>query len=374
MKNRFTAEEAAAALGVSVGTLYAYVSRGLLRSEPVPGTRRHSYSAADVQRLKDRKEARRDPSKAAGRSLHFGGLPVLPSSLTLIRDGKLFYRGRDAVAWAEDATVEETAELLWDAPFPDEVPRGPLNTPLGAEILRLEADDPLAHDLRPEGVRRAGAAILRLAASHALVYPPNSDPIDRQFRHAWVTRGGDILRRALVLCADHELNVSAFTARCVASAGASPYAAVAGALCAFSGSKHGGHGVLVGALFDEVVQGRPAADALGARLRRGQPIPGFGHPLYPEGDPRARALLDALDPPKRVGRVIDAIAETAMKELDLLPNVDFALTAVARALKLPQDAPYLLFAVGRTVGWIAHAIEQYAADRMIRPRARYVGP
>jgi citrate synthase len=98
-------------------------------------------------------------------------------------------------------------------------------------------------------------------------------------------------------------------------------------------------------------------------------MPGFGHPLYPDGDPRAAALLDAFKVPEMLAR-LRAETNTAT---GLAPNIDFALVAMSRTLELPADAPFSLFAVGRMAGWHAHAIEQLQTGKLIRPRARYVG-
>jgi citrate synthase len=111
-------------------------------------------------------------------------------------------------------------------------------------------------------------------------------------------------------------------------------------------------------------------------LRRGETLPGFGHPLYPAGDPRAALLLrlaeDAGNAAER--QRIRALSKAVNELLHDYPNLDFGLTALARAFNLPDHAPLVLFALGRTVGWIAHALEQYATGRLIRPRARYIGP
>src|SRR5438270_5290786 len=110
-----TAHEAAQALGVSKATLYAYTSRGQLHSEAVSGrTRERRYYREDIERLRERKEARRDPAKAAARGLHWDS-PVLESGITLIQDGKLYYRGQDVLKLAQERTLEEVAELLWAA-------------------------------------------------------------------------------------------------------------------------------------------------------------------------------------------------------------------------------------------------------------------
>jgi citrate synthase len=336
-------------------------------------------------------------------------MPVLESAITLIDGGRLRYRGRDAVAWAQGATIEETAALLWDGEVPDAVPPVPMDwswripddgvraVPLPESLHMFLAaaavGDAGAYDLRPDAVRRTGARILRgLAAIAAGDPPPRHDvaldlaPVARMLR-GLCAHGADSMRMidtALSLCADHELNVSAFTARCIASAGATPYAAVGGALGALSGFKHGGQSALVRALFDEVHSGpglghgigRDARAVIRERLRAGNRPPGFGHPLYPDGDPRATALL-ALARAHRADHPwlarAEEVREAAAEMLNEAPNLDFGLVTLAGVLGMPAHGPFVLFAVGRTVGWIAHILEQYAVDRMIRPRARYVG-
>jgi citrate synthase len=179
-----------------------------------------------------------------------------------------------------------------------------------------------------------------------------------------------------VLAADHELNVSAFTARCAASAHASPYDVVSAAMATLKGSKHGGATERVSSLFRETETPRRARTVVASRLRRGELIPGFGHPLYPTGDPRAALLLRLAEGSGNTAewRLVRSLRTAGSELLHDLPNLDFALVAVARTYGLPERAPLLMFALGRTVGWIAHAIEQYAAGTLIRPRARYTGP
>src|SRR5262245_62397458 len=145
--HHLTAPQAADLLGVTRATLYAYASRGQLRSEAVPGQpRERRYSREDVQRLLDRKDARRDPAAAAARGLHWGG-PVLESGITLIHEGRLYYRGHDAVALAETASLEDAAALLWSA---DEAERRRLlDQPSALSLrqlatLRSTVKDPLA--------------------------------------------------------------------------------------------------------------------------------------------------------------------------------------------------------------------------------------
>jgi len=391
-----TAAQASARLGVAAATLYAYVSRGQLRSEPTPGrTKERRYSREDIERLLERKEARRDPAKAAARGIHWGG-PVLESGITLIDGGRFYYRGRDAVTLAESASLEEIAALLWAAE--DGAPERLFDQPCALSArqlarLRETASDPVtlvqtalpiaatrdlaAYDLRPAAVRQTGARIVRLLA--AAIAPRHSRAaMHRALQAAWSpTRGevADVIRTALVLCADHELNVSSFVARCAASAGASPYGVVSAAVATLKGYKHGGASERVLSLMAET-DGVNARTVIADRLRRGEAVPGFGHPLYPSGDPRAAALLRLAEASgnRAQWRAIRQLANAASDLLQALPNLDFGLAAVTRTYRLPDQAPVLLFALGRTVGWIAHAIEEYARGQLIRPRARYTGP
>ena len=378
-------------LGITLATLYAYTSRGQLHSEPVPGSpRERRYQTEDVDRLRDRKEARRDPSKAAAQGLNWGA-PVLPSGITLIEHGRLYYRGRDAVGLAKAATLEQTAAILWDSEgsalfdqpvamsrpqwarlrsiAPDPVTRFQCALPL------VEARDLAAYDLRPTAVCLTGARILKLLTTIAAEsFAPL--PIHVTLQGAWAPKNlaaRDAIRAALVLCADHELNVSAFSARCAASAGASPYDAVLAALSTLKGSRHGGATERVAALLSE--SGRTKT-VIANRLRQGDTIPGFGHPLYADGDPRAKFLLHLAEMHgnraewRQIREFINAVKDL----LNESPNLDFSLVALQRAYDLPSFAPLVLFAIGRTAGWIAHIIEQYDTGTLIRPRARYTGP
>jgi len=392
-----TARQAADALGVTTATLYAYASRGQVQSEAAPGrTRERRYYREDIERLIERKDLRRDPAKVAERGLHWGS-PVLASGITLIQANALYYRGQNVQALAAAATLEQVAELLWEAapeergrlfdqpcPVPardlarlrsqahDAVTRFQMALPLAASL------DPAAHDLKPAAVRRAGARIMRLFT--AIVSGRQSPPAAHiALQDAWAPRSpavAEAIRSALVLCADHELNVSAFTARCVASAAASPYDTVSAALAALKGSRHGGDSARVVAMLAEIGTANRARRVVGIRLRLGERIPGFAHPLYPAGDPRAVTLLQLAESigHKKEWALIRSVQAAVADLLQEPPNLDFGLAAVAHAFRLPDAAPLVLFAMGRTAGWIAHAIEQYATETLIRPRARYTGP
>jgi len=382
------ANEATSLLGVSRATLYAYVSRGRIRSESAPGAvRRSRYSRDDVERLRARTRERRNPERAAEQALHWG-LPILESSITLIGDGRIYYRGRDAAELARTSSLADVAALIWTgkaeaaqlgAPPRVTVPSGarsgadvPFVARAQAALALAAPADPLAYDLRPHSVARAGWRILHLLA-HVAAGPSSEPTIDAALAAAWrVSRHVDLIRAALILCADHELNVSAFTARCVASAGSSPYGVVIAGLAALEGTKHGGTTVRMEAFWDALRRSARLRGGFAERLRRGEAIEGFGHPLYPAGDPRAAVLLARLPKTKGAKYARDLVA-AAHDVLGEPPNVDFALVALARALGLPDGAALTLFAIGRTIGWIGHAIEQYEQNAIIRPRAKYVG-
>jgi citrate synthase len=395
-----TAGQAAEELGVSLATLYAYVSRGMIRSEAAGRSRRRRYRAEDVRRLKERKERRRDPDGVVEGALHWG-TPVMESGITLIADGGLYYRGRDVTYLAAGSTVEEVAALIWTGEpassgdlfpsgWPELSPRlravlGSLEGLSPVEIFQVllplaEAEDPAAYDLRPPAVARTGAGILSLMASVvAGGVAGTAAGLAETLGRGWCPQdpGAEaLLNSALILCADHELPVSTFAARCVASSEATPYAVVAAGLAALGGVRHGGQVELVEVFLREVEAAGDARRVIAGRLRRGEEIPGFGHSLYPEGDPRGGELLrliGAAYPDSPAVVLTGAVTAEALELMGELPTVDLGLVTLARALGLPPGGAIGLFALGRTIGWIGHALEQYESGTLIRPRARYVG-
>lgn len=379
-----------------MATLYAYVSRGLVRSEAGEGKRRNRrYRAEDVRRLRERKEQRRDPGRVVEGALHWGA-PVMESGIALISDGKLYYRGRDACDLASGGTIEQVAALIWtgdegavgmfDEPYhvPDLVRKvsGGLAglSPVEAFQVALPlaaAGDPTAYDLRPPAVVRAGVRILKLMA--AIAGGGGGPGVARSLQRAWSPRQPEaegLIDAALILCADHELPVSTFAVRCVASSGATPYAVVGAGLSALQGVKHGGQTELVEVFLREVDALGDVGRAISGRLRRGEAIPGFGHHLYPDGDPRGAELLRLTAAAYTDSPAVAMSSIVASQALELMgehPTVDFGLATLARALDLSPGCALALFAVGRTVGWLGHAIEQYGSDTLIRPRAKYIG-
>jgi citrate synthase len=316
-------------------------------------------------------------------------MPILESSISCIDGEELYYRGLSAASLARTRTLEEVAALVWTGrldwappPQPARVvpprPALPFAPCAQTMLAAAAAADPSALDLRPESVAATGLYILRVLTRAATRGNTSDGPVHLALARAWKAgpRGADLIRAALVLCADHELNVSSFTARCVASAGAHPYGAVLAGLAALEGPRHGGASARAESMLDTMRRARPLRAAVSARLRRGESIDGFGHPLYPSGDPRAKLLFAMAGQRYRGSAEYRFVAEFARVATALtgeLPNLDFGLAAVCRVAGLPAGAALTLFAIGRTAGWIGHALEQYATGQLIRPRAKYVG-
>ncbi len=401
--SEISATEAAARLGVKRETLYAYVSRGLLsRQRSLP--RGSTFDSAEVDAFAAR-------VRRGGRA---GALEVVVASAITSLEGELLhYRGRDAVDLARSSTFEAVAEFLWsgDGTVLTRRPRWPMGAPAvgagetgrrgagrgvavagdldGIDRLRIavavaSAADELRYDLETPAVAAAGRRIIgaMLAALPSAREPLASSVAAR----LWVGLTAErptpthvaVLDDALVLIADHELAVSTLAARVAASARADPYSVVSTGLGVLAGGLHGGAGRLVGALFDEVGEPGRASTVVGERLRRGERVPGLGHKVYRERDPRADALLPSVLRMRLLpGRkdVVEAVLAIVGDRVDAPVNIDFALGALAYGTEMNRDATEVMFAVARSAGWLAHAIEEYAEEPLrFRARAAYTGP
>jgi citrate synthase len=387
-----SAREASAELAISPATLYAYVSRGLIRSEPSPDSRSHRYRAEDVRGLKERRAPSPEPK---GFRSFDADLPVMDSAISTITELGPIYRGVNCVELAEKDTLEHAATLLWDIDGVD--PFAADNSPQVSDEMRTIAEaarraapidraiavlalaasaDPGAFTRAPDGRAIVGARILRLVVATMLNTTPSAEPLHVQIAKAWASdnkHAPDLIRRALVLLADHELNASTFTVRCAASTGLNLYDAVIAGLAALKGPKHGGAGALASHLVKTLVD-NDVAPVIRERVALGERFAGFGHGVYKRGDPRAISLLNALTragaPRKFTREIPERIAEATGEFV----NIDYVLAVLVHSLRLPAGSELALFAMARTVGWIAHASEQLQTRKLIRPRARYVGP
>jgi citrate synthase len=396
-----SAKEATALLGIKRDTLYAYVSRGLVRSVPGKGGKSRRYYRSDLERLKARHDARAGHAAVAGAALRWGE-PVLDSAITRIdvQRGPI-YRGRAAVELAEEETpFEAVANLLFGgaleaSPFAvdelglpasvAELLDDPTPLPLLSAVVPLLAlRDPARFSATDAAeIARARSLVARMATSLALPRKQlarslsASSIAERLAAALGAPHAASAIEIALTLCADHELNPSTFAARIAASSGADLYACISAALATLSGPKHGGACDRVEAMLVEAGEASRAGAFVRERARRGEAIPGFGHPLYPTGDPRAAPLLDAaraIAGKSPAVRTIHSITRAMSEDGREAPTVDLGLVALASALELPRGSAVAIFAIGRTAGRVAHVLEQRRADFVLRPRARYVGP
>src|SRR3984893_986036 len=387
-----SAREASAELAISPATLYAYVSRGLIRSEPSSDSRIHRYRAEDVRGLKERRTPSPEPR---GLKSVDADLPVMDSAIATITEDGPIYRSVNCIELAEADTLEHTATLLWDVTGVD--PFSADNCPLVSGEMRAIADaarhaapidrtiavralpagaDPRAFTRAADGRAMVGGRILRLVIATMLHATSSPEPLHVQIARAWAPEhkhAADLIRRALVLLADHELNASTFTVRCAASTGLNLYDSIIAGLVALKGPKHGGAGVLAAQLLKTLAHGE-VAPIIRERVALGERFAGFGHGVYKHGDPRARALLEALARAGAADKFTREIPERIAEATGEFVNIDYALAVLIHTLGLPPGNELVLFAMARTVGWIAHASEQLRHGGLIRPRARYIGP
>jgi citrate synthase len=391
-----TAAEAAQRLGVKQATLYAYVSRGVLTRARAADGRGSLFDADEVERLALRGRPRRPAGTAD---------ITVESGITEITADRLRYRGEDAVELSRSRSLEDVAELLWSGQLPGQphpywhashtaltagqaaqaaLPEGILPLERFQVIVpAMAATDPLRLQLDPAAVMAAGRGIV---AGMVDCLPPQAartglSVAARLWSRLSETRPSPgllgCMSAALVLLADHELAASTLAARAAASVRADPYAVVATGLGALGGALHGGSSLGTEALLAGA-HGSPGEvpRVVGELLRRGERVPGFGHLVYKSGDPRAIALLDLVRraaPKSAQLAVADAVlAEVRHKSLPE-PNVDFALATLSRVAGMVTGAAEAIFAVARTTGWVAHALEAYTTAP-IRPRAVYTGP
>ena len=381
-----SATEAAALLGVSKNTLYVYVGRKGLRSQAVTGSRERQYWKADILRLK---HGERAPSRSPGELRR-------ESALTLITDQGPYYRGQSALELAATKSLEEVAGLLWDCPadqvFASEAPRTPAAFAQWIRLLdkersvdralglfpQLEQADLRAHDLSHFGMARTGADVVRWMT--AIILRQAKAPCRPIHDHIAQSLKLDedkasLVRRQLVLAADHGFEPAAYAVRAVASTGVSPWRAVMTGLAVVLGRRSGnGRFESMRTFLLELHLGDPQR-SLVRRLRDGEPVPGFGSRLYPRGDPRAKALLahcvEIFGDDPRLQQVLAAQA-IMLDATGLQPDFAFVSLLIGELLGLSADASFFL--IGRTVGWVAHAMEQYAAGEFEHLEGRYLGP
>jgi citrate synthase len=349
--------------------------------------------------------ARRNKRETAGTSGSGGELSVR-TRLTFIDTDRYYFRGVDATELAARHSYEEVAEWLWagelrrgvsfTAPevsvtaaraaadaLPEHV--GPTDR-LRVAAIAAAAADPLRFDLSEDAV--LGTARVLIPTLVAALTPSRYTYRDEgsiahrlwgQLSHRPADEAAlRVLDTALALLVDHDLAASTLAVRVAASARAHAYAAVSAGLGVLEGPLHGAASGLAHKLIMEVLDRGEAGPVIAEELRAGRRIPGLGHRLYPGEDPRARVLFDLLEELPHCAPALAAardIAATAARHTPLHPNVDLALGVFTASSAMSATAGETIFAVARTAGWIAHALEEYGERPLrMRPSGHYTGP
>lgn len=397
-------------LGIRKQTLYAYVSRGYVRSVSSGRSRERHYAREDLERIQACSKAQTSPDAMAAATLNLGH-PVVPTSITEITPDGPRYRGRLAVDLAKQGAVfEQVAELLWtglwhETERPWHRVRAPANltqwlgqlpTATGREqllelfslvVMQLAMGRGSLQDRLISGrpLDAAREVIMSLVGCFALLSTegkyrspdpgvPVAEALLTSLDVSATKEDCALLNAALVLLADHELSPGTFSARIASSSGSSMHSCIAAAMSTSSGLE-------IGRRYDRIedfLTPSPRVDDLTAKvatqLQAGQDIPGFGHPLYPDGDPRADYLLGLVGARKNKSAGVKnmlAFVDKLKGEHELHPRHELAVVAVCRLLKLPTGTASALFVLARTAGWVAHVLEQRLTSTMIRPRARF---
>ena len=371
--------EVLARLGVKPQTLYAYVSRGRITARPDPDNPRCSlYAAEDVARLLDRSARLTRPPAALGGA--YRGEAVMETAISTVSGGRLLFRGQDATALAEEASFEQACRVLWGAsedPFHELKPRIDVNFPGGPRtraflsLARRAEEDAAAAGRSERSLRREAASVLNEMVDAVAGGGPRLY-LHQRLSRAWKLNdaAADLVRRALVLSADQGLDPATLAVRVAAQTDAALSACALCGWAALSGPRAGGQLAAVSAFVADAARSTDARSAARQRLAQGLDLPGFGDPDFPEGDPRARALIEAA----RLPAALTDIVRVGEGLTGQAPNFDLALALVARQLDLPREGIFALHAIGRTAGWLGHALEQSATGSPIRARLRYVGP
>lgn len=404
-----TSDEVAARLGVKVQTLYAYVSRGLIGCLRTPQGSR--FEPLEVEEFAARR--RSQPVRRQGR-LAAKPLMVLDTDLAVVEDDELYLRGQPAGALARSRTVEEVAAWIWTGDCAAELTRpsqqdltaaeallaampaaASRTDQLSALALALSATDPQTAAGTAQGLQAAGSRFL-LAAPAVLAHssggarrqtdsPADSSSVAEQL---WLALSDQDLQpeylqainAALILTIDHDLAVSTLAGRIAASARGSGYAVLSAALGAFATPLHGHASHSAARLLRSIRSGQSPRHAVAEIMTstNGRGVPGFGHFAYQDGDCRAKTLLELIPALPHGPAVVEAVAalvEEAGGSGQLQPNIDLALAALTQAAGMNDDDAPLFFALGRSVGWIAHAIAEYHQQPLrLRPQGRYTGP
>jgi citrate synthase len=402
-----TSRQASRRLGIKIETLYAYVSRGIVHSQPSADGRTSTFDPREIEAL-----ARRGRPRQSSRSTSLSML--IETRLTSLSATGVRYRGLLSADLALTHTFEDVAELLWlgrlgtsREPWAGTAFEAEHGLGLG-DSLRVTAARAAAHLPRATTFAAADVAVVgrRLIATLTdslpiagdgrvprLVLPTDaisggstaSAPLRSTIAGRVWTRLSPrrpssgmlaVVNAALVLMADHDLATSTFAVRVAASTRADPGAVVNAGLGVLSGPLHGSASTICRRMLDRAVE-VGATRSVAEILASGQHIPGFGHSVYVGVDPRAALLLDLLHRCSGRNRAIDIaddVHTAVVERIDQQANVDFALATLTMATGMPLDGGEVIMSIARVAGWLAHAIEEYDETALrFRPRASYIG-
>lgn len=389
-RDYLTTAQTARVLGVKPATIYAYVSRGRLTSARITGVGGSVFAVDEVEAL-TRRSTSRPPA---------GVVERIRTQITLLDDDRLYFRGHDATTLALGSGLENVAEMLWDHPaswnpylLPTRVFRqmSTLRTQTGRGIdtIKLTVDilgsrDRLRHQITPAAVTAkavnvfansvSGLPLLRdqpiRGTSLAAQLWPRISPI------AATPHRIRLLNTVLVLLADHDLSAGTIAARVAASARGSIYSVIAAGLGTLDGPLHGGAATAAYQFLTEAMT--DPESALSVRFISGTAIPGCGHVVYQNRDPRAETIFEQLDQAtggnRKVLATIRELRPLIAATEERFMNSDMALAAFTLRYDMPADAAETIFAIARITGWVAHALEEYQEPRLrFRPQGVYVG-
>ncbi|MFI5524949.1 citrate/2-methylcitrate synthase [Streptomyces platensis] len=395
---RLSTREAAARLGVKPETVYAYVSRGQLTSRREPGSRGSTFDAKEIDALA-RRTGRREPSTSSGEL-------AVRTGITLIDRDHCYFRGVDTSELAARYSYEEVAEWLWTGELRPGIhftaPQdaltaaqravqalpahsGPMDR-LRVAVIAAATADPLRFDLSDDTVTETARSLIPILVDALPSQTPKQRAADSLAPRLWSRLSAEpadaaalrVLDAALVLLIDHDLAASTCAVRVAASARAHPYAIVSAGFGALDGVLHGAASGLAHRMLLEVLDRGSAATVVADHLRAGRRVPGLGHRLYGGEDPRARTLFKLLEDVPQARPALEAarqVITTTARHTELHANVDLALAVLTVSTGMPTEAGETIFAISRTAGWIAHALEEYAERPLrLRPSGQYHGP
>ncbi len=411
-KDYVSSAQAMEILGVRKQTLYAYVSRGLIRSIKQPGRQERLYWRDDIERMEARSLARSGHGAVAASAMNWGE-PIIPTSITEITPEGPRYRGRLAGDLARmQVPFETVAELLWTGMWNDQATNWPVIA-LKPELKRL-AQSLASPDAAEQLLEIFALVTLQLGLSRGSVkervhggqtlvsareiiqtlvgcfglattkaaYVPMQDGqtivqgLMRALSLDATEENYEAIQSMMTLFADNELSPGALAVRVSASSGASLHACITSGICVSSG-------VQIGRFYDRVNDFLDDARTKAALMKKAYDlqkrdisVPGFVHPLYPHGDPRAKYLFEVArrraSQSKELVAIYGFVEEMSTKH-EIYPRHELAILALTRAMGLPRQIPGALFVLARIAGWVAHVQEQRLTGSLLRPRGRFVG-